>query len=76
MEVDGCFSSVIEWGGQSARLEWQLAFCVPVYYSLSQAVIPIHLLKKHEAQLWLHFKYCSFQPSNFFTGSSLIFHYN
>lgn len=76
MEVDGCFSSVIEWGGQSARLEWQLAFCVPVYYSLSRAVIPIHLLKKHEAQLWLHFKYCSFQPSNFFTGSSLIFLYN
>lgn len=46
MEVDGCFSSVIEWGGQSSCLEWQLAFCVPVYCSLSPAVIPIHLLKK------------------------------
>lgn len=46
MEVDGCFSSVIVWGGQSSCLEWQLAFCVPVYYSLSQAVISIHLFKK------------------------------
>lgn len=76
MEVDGGFSSVIVWGGQSSCLEWQLAFCVSVYCSLSQAVISIHLLKKHEAQLWLHFKYCSFQPFNFFTGSSLIFHCN
>lgn len=65
MEVGGCFASVIVWGGQSLS-GMAAGIPAPVYCSLSQTVISIHLLKKHEAQLWLHFKYFSFQPFMFF----------